>query len=649
MKMQIRTIANAWYVSPRQGVSFTAAIHCTIYHDFPWTMTDGSDQAAELIEPYLCERILQPLTQIASLDDPDTRYAALEAALLVLADAFPDPVQLYLISCEPGPPCHGAADDAAAGWQLACGLAEIEQISPFFPDPSTPLFTGRPGDGKDAGFHALLDAYSASQAAESDEPEKKPGLIRRLLNKLRNLRRRKNDHWMPCMSMRSDLDGRYASAMQDTQPMQPISDGAFAHRDESVQGSIRRHQSAPAVGMPAVDWRADTLPSALLRDDMVAAHAPVDDEEWAPPPIPFMAADSTPAPPEELREALSPFRDAEDNAELSRLFAEEEDDEEPPRKCAAPSGYTASWRHSTLAPYNGPDAELPVTGAEEYPTVTDAPLCTTDVQFTAAAPTAVKPGDAFQLDVLMYTEAFRDRAMAMIAQTIRDASMYESGFYAMAMNQGVRVMLESEDIGFSETSRELVWNGKLSRFSFQPAVPANYRKPQIRLTATLIVDGLSLLDLKLLVQVNQIPQPVEVERCKPRSVFISYAHRDTFEVHKRLQGMYAMVPDLDVFIDWLRLRRGDFWEDRIKKEILQRDQFFLFWSKNARKSAAVNDEWHYALQHKGLKAIVPMPLAMPAECPPPQELSSLHFCDWTMAYSHACKLAETRRRRFLRW
>ena len=92
-----------------------------------------------------------------------------------------------------------------------------------------------------------------------------------------------------------------------------------------------------------------------------------------------------------------------------------------------------------------------------------------------------------------------------------------------------------------------------------------------------------------------------------------------------------MVPELDVFLDVVSLRSGDDWKGRLSREIDDREIFLLFWSMAASRSEWVRHEWQVALEKKGLEVINPVPLEPPSVAPPPPELASLHFNDWTLA------------------
>ena len=59
---------------------------------------------------------------------------------------------------------------------------------------------------------------------------------------------------------------------------------------------------------------------------------------------------------------------------------------------------------------------------------------------------------------------------------------------------------------------------------------------------------------------------------------------------------------------------------------------FLFWSEAANSSKHVGKEWRFALEHRGLDFIQPIPLVDPSLVPPPKELESTHFNDLIAVY-----------------
>ena len=69
------------------------------------------------------------------------------------------------------------------------------------------------------------------------------------------------------------------------------------------------------------------------------------------------------------------------------------------------------------------------------------------------------------------------------------------------------------------------------------------------------------------------------------------------------------------------------WQNKLKKEISERDILFLCWSRFASESKWVDAEWRYALENKGINAIEPIPLDLADRCPPPPELRGKSFND----------------------
>jgi hypothetical protein len=125
--------------------------------------------------------------------------------------------------------------------------------------------------------------------------------------------------------------------------------------------------------------------------------------------------------------------------------------------------------------------------------------------------------------------------------------------------------------------------------------------------------------------VPRLPGPQARERAPTASA--SYASVDRAEVVRRVQGMRAWHPGLDVFLDFHSLYPGELWRERVEEEIRRRDRFLLFWSRAARGSEYVEGEWRKALELRGLSFIQPVPLEPPEVAPPPPELSDLHFND----------------------
>ncbi len=121
-----------------------------------------------------------------------------------------------------------------------------------------------------------------------------------------------------------------------------------------------------------------------------------------------------------------------------------------------------------------------------------------------------------------------------------------------------------------------------------------------------------------------------------RTAFLSYSSKDADFVEHCIQGMQKVNPILDVFYAPASMRSGQRWKEALRREILERDIMYLFWSEAASKSEWVDWEWRFGLAERGINFIDPCPLVSPEEVPPPKELADeLHFNDWILAYKRA--------------
>ncbi|MEK6236407.1 MAG: toll/interleukin-1 receptor domain-containing protein, partial [Planctomycetales bacterium] len=116
------------------------------------------------------------------------------------------------------------------------------------------------------------------------------------------------------------------------------------------------------------------------------------------------------------------------------------------------------------------------------------------------------------------------------------------------------------------------------------------------------------------------PKRLQSRLKRHSSAYASYAETDRNVVVGRVLQLARAVPDLDVFVDVDALRGQPQWERELKREIDNRDVFYLFWSDAASKSEEVGREWRTALQLRGVEYLSPVPLAANGEAPLPPEL-----------------------------
>ena len=261
-------------------------------------------------------------------------------------------------------------------------------------------------------------------------------------------------------------------------------------------------------------------------------------------------------------------------------------------------------------------------------------LAIQSVQFSALAPSKMKKGDYSLLQLLMYEDEYRNVVDRILSQSEDNIFETPGGELCLRQQSAIMIRLVSPDIKVGgemlslEESR--IWQGGYQNFTFAVLIPFDYDKRQIIFKADVYINDLIASTLTFITTVDtdqDQEQKIKIQRNDIMSAFVSYASNDRARVAAIIQGMKKARPDLDIFMDVDKLRSGEQWETVLKKEIVNRDIFYLCWSLAARESSFVEMEWRYALDHRGLEYIEPVPIDPPNICPPPDELSSKHFND----------------------
>lgn len=253
------------------------------------------------------------------------------------------------------------------------------------------------------------------------------------------------------------------------------------------------------------------------------------------------------------------------------------------------------------------------------------------VDFAVFGPPGVMRGQHQIIDVWAYSTADFDKVQALASQVQRAQILGRKVGLPVWREAVIQLTLSMPGVDIPEASDRIVWNGEPTNASFVIAVPLDLAASELVGKVTLSVDGVPFGQLVFTLPIggSQRNDRVHYERefRRIRKAFASYASAERADVLARLQGMRALSPDLDVFVDVLSLRAGDDWKARLRSEVPTRDVFYLFWSQKASASTWVSREWHMALEQRGIDYIVPVPLQDPRDAPPPEQLRSLHFND----------------------
>jgi HEAT repeat protein len=281
---------------------------------------------------------------------------------------------------------------------------------------------------------------------------------------------------------------------------------------------------------------------------------------------------------------------------------------------------------------------FPLLRRLDEPTADMPVLRLDDVRFSAVVPNVVAPGEAFLVDFWAHLHELNEEIVSRsrAAHGNRGLRVASRGPVKLARDTAMSVRMSIPDFGMNDLADVVIWTGKSGNTSFAVTAPPT-ATPGTHVASFGVFVGpllISRLYFEIQVAAAEVSQRSPMHQCmreiRIRSAFASYATEDRNEVLARLQGMLKIIPDLDVFLDVLALRSGENWRERIREAISSYDIFYLFWSIAASRSPWVENEWRTALAMRGLDYIDPVPLQPPDVAPPPLELATLHFSDWSL-------------------
>jgi predicted component of type VI protein secretion system len=289
-------------------------------------------------------------------------------------------------------------------------------------------------------------------------------------------------------------------------------------------------------------------------------------------------------------------------------------------------------------PWVDPGQSIPPSPSVEKPASARSPLIRVGprkVDFTLTAPASVAAGVPFELFVWAHEPQKRSQVLARAREELRTRDLVARTRGPVRVERGAIFSVRLRILGATIPDPEdtMVWEGNSTCVSFVVTVPELTREARSSGSAHIYANGIQIAKIPFLLETAAARNDMLEASVVPyRTAFASYASDDRDAVLGRIQGIHKVAPELEVFLDVLSLRSGQNWEQELWRVIPASDIFYLFWSAHARKSEWVEREWRCALRERGIGFIDPIPLQPPEESPPPPELSSLHFNDWTLAF-----------------
>ena len=249
------------------------------------------------------------------------------------------------------------------------------------------------------------------------------------------------------------------------------------------------------------------------------------------------------------------------------------------------------------------------------------------VDFSAVAPKSFPLGRVSIVDLILYESNARNIVDEILSN---QDNLEETKAGDMVIEEGtkIRVVVTSSDISLNY-SEERTWNGNYLHFTVPVRMPITYYEPQILFEAEIYVGGFRATGLCMTADCTApAKQLLSITRNDVRTAFASYSRKNQKQVFAAVQAMRKCLPELDVFVDKESLKSGEYWKEKLMREIDKRDVLYLFWSQAASESSWVEREWRYAFNIKGLNGIEPFPLEKIPPCPsPPNELKDKNFTD----------------------
>ena len=168
----------------------------------------------------------------------------------------------------------------------------------------------------------------------------------------------------------------------------------------------------------------------------------------------------------------------------------------------------------------------------------------------------------------------------------------------------ITLVPEVPGIEFNPATRNFSWKDSLSVHleTFDLRAGAAFEAPTVvRGRVTIFLGHLILAEVALSIRVRQSQGSKTLARMPSESnsarrfrrIFASYSHKD-LEIVQEMER-YSLGLGDRYLRDWVDLRAGEPWNERLLGMITEADIFQLFWSRNSSQSTYVEREWRHAL------------------------------------------------------
>ncbi len=291
------------------------------------------------------------------------------------------------------------------------------------------------------------------------------------------------------------------------------------------------------------------------------------------------------------------------------------------------------------------EAEPPPAGK---PGGKPAPYVDENVQFTVYRPKAVEPDRWYTMLAFAHLEELpadanpdepgpveevKRQAEQVLGRQIKAYKETTQDSRAAVPREGeITFLPRVEGVTFNPPRRTFLWVESVHREEFRLRASWGLDGQTARGSLSVFLGSILLAEIPLSIYVGAVGPGIPLQgrsSARPyRKIFASYSHKDLTIVEEFER--YARALGDEYLRDWVHLRAGEDWDERLARLIEEADVFQLFWSTNSMGSSFVEREWRHALSLRRPNFVRPtywedpLPTARERNLPP-EELARLHF------------------------
>ena len=273
------------------------------------------------------------------------------------------------------------------------------------------------------------------------------------------------------------------------------------------------------------------------------------------------------------------------------------------------------------------------TSGEYVPAPRGAPTNNGLINYSLLCENEIKRNSNFTIDFVTFTDEYR-YIVDKVKESYKSPSTKSGAINNVAENSEITLRLFSPNIASIHDEQSFIWDGKFNITTLSGFVDKHYDGDNLLLVVDIIINGIKITTVKTTVDLlKSTLGKLDFFKEDVRRVFFSYSSKDRKTVLQIVKKTIGVTGDsIDFFLDVLKLRAGDNWQERIYQEIDNSDTFCLLWSYSAYRSKWVKKEWEYALNKKGLGVFNPININNEKEhhVPIPRKLSSIHFANYNV-------------------